>query len=73
MTMTIYLIQQNCCSWNYCHTKILWLEYSDKYEQWSVASDFYTNDGRNVTDGTSFILNRNTMKYTRYVIDSAEY
>lgn len=39
----------------------------------SVSTDFYTNDGRNVTDGPSFILNKNTMKYTRYVIDPAEY
>lgn len=39
----------------------------------SVSSDLYTNDGRNVTDGPSFGLNKNTMKYSRNMIDSSEY
>lgn len=39
----------------------------------SVSADFYTNNGKNATDGPSFNLDKKTMKYKRFMMDPSEY
>lgn len=39
----------------------------------NVSTSFYTNNGKNVTDGPSFVLDKKTMKYSIYKIDPSEY